>query len=65
MSSETDLVINPDDEQRWIEWAHLALTYEGVDSALQVLGAYLALHPSRSDELAAEWEATHADSGQR
>jgi hypothetical protein len=54
-----------DDEYGWIGWARLALIHEGPDAALRVLGAYLALNPSRSDELAAEWEASHAGADQR
>ena len=55
----------PTDERAWIAWAQIALKFDGVDKALQILGMYLALNPAKADQLAAEWEAAHADSGQR
>jgi len=52
---ETLILPADDDEQGWIKWAHIALKYEGVDQALEVLGCYLALNPERADVLAEEW----------
>lgn len=38
-----------DTEAQWINWARIALKYEGVQPALDVLGFYLALNPSAND----------------
>lgn len=35
-------------EADWIKWARIALKYDGVDAALDVLGFYLALNPERA-----------------
>lgn len=32
-------------ERAWLDWARLALKHEGVQAAMEVLGAYLALNP--------------------
>lgn len=52
-----------DDENGWIAWASIALKFEGVDKALEVLGMYLALNPSRADALAEEWRSSHEGTG--
>jgi len=36
--------MTPEAEVAWIGWARIALKYEGVDSAMRVLGFALALH---------------------
>jgi len=51
--------VSDHDEHGWIRWARIALKYEGIQQALDVLGAYLALNPSRADELAEEWRLNH------
>jgi len=54
--SDLRIVMDPpaaDDEKGWIKWAQIALKFEGIDKALEVLGAYLALNPDRADELEA------------
>lgn len=52
------------DEQAWIRWAQIALTFDGVDKALDILGDYLALNPNRADQLAKEWNDARARDGQ-
>lgn len=60
--TEVDLFVLPDndDEEGWITWAHIALKYEGVNEALEVLAAYLGLNPDRAEELERDWNDARA-----
>jgi hypothetical protein len=54
---ETLIIPADDDEEGYLRWAKVALEDEGIEAALAILLAYLALNPDREDELAKEWDS--------